>query len=57
MALSHFSILIHAFLNKDTDIVPEEAPLIILDGRSYVCMAKMVRIPNTLGTFLEEYIL
>ena len=39
MALSHFSILIHEFLNKDTDIFPEEAPLTILDIKSAVYMA------------------
>ena len=27
-------------MNKDTDIVPEEAPIIILDSKSTVCMAK-----------------
>ena len=26
-------------MNKDTDIVPEEAPLIILDSKSVMCMA------------------
>ena len=29
MALAHFRMLIHELLNKDPDIVPEEAPLII----------------------------
>ena len=38
MALAHFIILIHELLNKDTDIVPEEDPLIILDSRSAVFM-------------------
>ena len=33
-------MLIHEFLNKDPQIVPEEAPLIILDIESSVCMAK-----------------
>ena len=40
MALAHFSMLIHEFLNKDPDIVPEESPLIFLDSKSAVCMAK-----------------
>ena len=31
MALSYFMMLIHELLNKDPDIVPEEAPVIILD--------------------------
>ena len=33
-------MLIHEFLNKDTDIIPEEAPLIILDSMSNICMDK-----------------
>ena len=40
MALAHFRVLIHEFLNKDQDILPEEYPLIILDSKSDVCMAK-----------------
>ena len=38
MALAHFSMLIHEFTNNDVDIVPEEAPLIILYSKSGVCM-------------------
>ena len=38
MTLAHFRMLIHEFLNKNTDIVPEEAPLIILCSKSSVCM-------------------
>ena len=33
-------ILIHELLNKDIDIIPEEAPLIILDIKYAVYMAK-----------------
>ena len=36
--LAHFRILIHEFLSKGLDIVPEEAPLIILDSKFDVCM-------------------
>ena len=39
MALAHFSMLIHEFLNKDPDIVPEEVPLIIFNKNYAVCMA------------------
>ena len=39
MALEHYRMLIHEFLNKDSDIVPEEAPLIILDSIFYMFMA------------------
>ena len=40
MALAYFRMLIHEFLNEDTDMVPEEAPLIVLDSKSAMCMAK-----------------
>ena len=40
MALSHFRMLIHELLNKYPDIVPDEAPLIILDSKYDMCMAK-----------------
>ena len=32
--------MIHELLNKDPDIVPEEATLITLDSKSDVCIAK-----------------
>ena len=38
MVLSHFRMLINGFLNKDPDIVPEEAPMIVLDSKSSMCM-------------------
>ena len=40
MALAHSRMLIHELLIKDPDIVPEEAPLIILDSKYDFCMAK-----------------
>ena len=40
MDLAHFRMLIHGFLNKDPDIVPEEYPLIFLDSKSAMCMTK-----------------
>ena len=40
MALSHFRTLIHELLNKDTHIVPEKYPLILLDSKFAICMAK-----------------
>ena len=43
MALAHFRMLIHELLNKDPDIVLEEAPLIILDRKSAICMANNVK--------------
>ena len=38
--LAHFMMLIHELLNKDPYIVPDEAPLIVLDSKSAMCMAK-----------------
>ena len=40
MALSHFRMLIHELLNKYPDMVPEEAPMIVLDSNYDMCMAK-----------------
>ena len=40
MALAHFMMLIHELLNEDIDMVPKEAPLIVLDSKSSMCMAK-----------------
>ena len=40
MALAQFRMLIHYWLNKYPDIVPEEAPIIILDSKSAVRMSK-----------------
>ena len=39
MDLAHFIMLIHELFNKDTDIVTEEAPLVLLDIKSSMCMA------------------
>ena len=36
MALAHFRMLIHELLKNDPDIVPEEAPLIVLDSKSAI---------------------
>ena len=40
MALAHFRMLIYEFLNKDPEIVTKEAPLIVLNIKSAMCMAK-----------------
>ena len=40
MSLANIRILVHEFFNKDPYIVPEEAPLIILDSKSAIFMAK-----------------
>ena len=33
-------MLVHELLNNDPDIVPEEAPLIVLDSKYTMCMAQ-----------------
>ena len=38
MSLANFNMLIHEILNKDPDIVPEEANLTILDIKSAIFM-------------------
>ena len=43
MALAYFRMLINEMLKKDPDIVTEEAPLIVLDSKSAMCMAKNVK--------------
>ena len=43
MDLAHFRMLIHELLNKDPDIVPEEAPLIVLDSKYAMYMDKNVK--------------
>ena len=40
MALAHFIMLIGELLNKDPDIVPEEAPLIVLYSKYDIFIAK-----------------
>ena len=40
MTLAHFRMLVAELLNEDPDMVPEEAPLIVLDSKSAQCMAK-----------------
>ena len=43
MAVAHFRMLVHELLIEDPYIVPMEAPLIVLDSKSAMCMAKNVR--------------
>ena len=40
MDLAHFRMLVHELLNEDPYMVPKEAPLIVLDSKSAMCMAK-----------------
>ena len=40
MDLAHFRMLIHELLNEDPDMVPKEAPLILLDSKYAMCMSK-----------------
>ena len=49
MALAHFRMLIRELLNKYPDIVIEEAPIIILDSKSTVCMANNGKYTKHIG--------
>ena len=40
ISLAHFIVLVHKLLNDDPDIVPKDSPLIVLDSKSAMCMAK-----------------
>ena len=50
-------MLIHKFLNKDPDIVPEEAPLIILYRNASVCMDKNGKDTNNTSHIAIKYYL
>ena len=56
MGLAYFRMLIREFLNTDPDMVPQEAPIIVLDGNYTVCMADIGKDTKHISTFLEEYI-
>ena len=43
MHLAHFRMLIHELLNEDPDMFTKEAPLIVLDSKSAMCMSKNVK--------------
>ena len=47
ISLAHFRMLINELLNKDTDIVPEESPMIVLDSKSDMCMTNNGNDKNT----------
>ena len=40
MAFAYFRMLVHELLKENPDMVPKEAPLIVLDSKSAMCMAK-----------------
>ena len=54
MALVHLRMLIHELLNKDPDIFPEEAPLIVLDSKYAICMANNGKGYQTYQTHCKE---
>ena len=43
MAIEHFRMINNELLNKDPDVVPEQAPLITLYTKYDVCMDKNVK--------------
>ena len=38
--MTSFRVLVHELLNEDPDMVSKEAPLIVLDSKYDMCMAK-----------------
>ena len=46
MDLAHFMMLIHELINEDPYMFPEEAPLIVLDRKYAMCMAKNSKDTN-----------
>ena len=57
MALAHFRMLIHELLDEDPDMVPKDAPLIVLDSKSAMWVwLRMVGIPNIPDILQEECI-
>ena len=40
MDLAYYRMLVHELLNENPDMVPKEAPLIVLDSKSAICMDK-----------------
>ena len=51
MALKNFRMLNNEVLNKDPYVIPKQAPLVILDKISAVCMAKNGKAPKTPDSF------
>ena len=47
-------MLVHELLKKYSDIVPEEAPLIVLDSKSDMCMTKNVEDTKKTDTLQGE---
>ena len=54
MDLAHFRMLIHELLNEDTDMVPKEDPLIVLDSKSAMFMAKNGKDTKKYQTHCKE---
>ena len=52
-----FQDVFHELLSKDPDIVPEEAPLIVLGGKSAMCMSKNGKDTKQKSTLQGEFIL
>ena len=55
MALENFRMLNNEFLNKDPYVVPEQAPLIILDTNQLSAWILMINTSNTPDRFPDKY--
>ena len=54
MDLARFRILIHELINEDPDMVPKEAPSIVLDSKSVMCMDKYVKDTKHTGHIVSR---
>ena len=57
MALAHFRMIKNELEGKDTDKVPKEPPLIVMDSKSRWTWPRMVRTQNTPGTLPDVFTL
>ena len=54
LTLAHFRMLVHELLNEDPYMVLKEDPLIVLDRKSAVCMAKIGKDTKLYQTHCKE---
>ena len=54
MYLSHFRMINNELINKDPYVFPGQEPLIILDIKSAVCMAKNGKGQQTHQTYFQK---
>ena len=56
MTLAHFRMLVAELLNEDLDMVPKEAPLIVLDSKSAQCMLHCTHFLHWIVQLVLEHV-